>query len=736
MFIVVAVISTLGVNTVSAAPGDTIFVNDTGGNDAWDGLSPHYNIATGHGPKKSIKNGIAAVNTNGLVSIANGTYKGNDNIAITITRNMKIIGESQAHTIINGSNTAYIFQISSDVNVVIKNLTFTNGKYIGGGAIHNDGALDATSCTFINNYSAGFGGAIDNEGETTSTINKCTFIGNRALSNGGAIMSNGLSILILNQSTFINNTGRHGGAVSVFNRFTTHFNAFIGNSAMLGSDISFVMGEGSFNVEDNWWGSNNGPAPGSIIGGNYPIHWVIFGVTGNPNTINYGETSTVVADFNHVNGGGDLIGGNIPDDIPVEFNTAWGTITDSSYSTKDGTVQAVYHANGPILTTPVRIYANTENEKNTVYTTINIKQAPTKLNVKPVSGYKGDDVDLTATLTYNNNLPLSGKTVRFTVNNKFVGNAVTNALGIATLPYRIVENIGTYDIRAEFIQDDNYLASSGINSLSVLPTPTTIKTESLTGNKGDTVKLTATLLDKIHDLPLAGKTVEFLINNKLVGSAVTDSNGNATLPYKILQNGGNYHIDALFAGDSIYKSSTGGASLKVNQSDVYVNVKTSNNNPKIGERIFITFKVGNRGPDTANNVLFTFKVPQGMDLIGVIIYTGSYDYNDETRTITWNIGDVPVGDPELVMGLKVLKEGNFTIKPGLSTSTYDPNLTRNIGNIIVNVSNSTNPQNNTDPSKPVVQGQTVPMQPTGAPVIPLLLGMLLTAAGIITTRKN
>lgn len=105
MLILVAVISTVGVNIVSAAPGDTIFVNATGGNDAWDGLSPHYNSTTGHGPKLTIKNGIAAVNTNGLVSIANGIYKGNDNTAITINRDMKIIGENQAHTIINGSDT-------------------------------------------------------------------------------------------------------------------------------------------------------------------------------------------------------------------------------------------------------------------------------------------------------------------------------------------------------------------------------------------------------------------------------------------------------------------------------------------------------------------------------------------------------------------------------------------------------------------------------------------------------
>ena len=95
----------------------------------------------------------------------------------------------------------------------------------------------------------------------------------------------------------------------------------------------------------------------------------------------------------------------------------------------------------------------------------------------------------------------------------------------------------------------------------------------------------------------------------MVGSAVTNSNDIATLPYTITKNGGYYYIGALFAGDNVYNSSTGGATLKVLQSNIYVTVTRSKSHTKIGETVKITFKVGNKGPDPASNVVLTFRIP-------------------------------------------------------------------------------------------------------------------------------
>ena len=69
---------------------------------------------------------------------------------------------------------------------------------------------------------------------------------------------------------------------------------------------------------------------------------------------------------------------------------------------------------------------------------------------------------------------------------------------------------------------------------------------------------------------ISGKTIQFIINGTNIGSAVTNSNGIATLSYTITQNAGYYYITTIFAGDNIYSYSNGGATLKVPHSNIYI----------------------------------------------------------------------------------------------------------------------------------------------------------------------
>ena len=205
----------LGLTTVSAAPGDTIYVNGSSGNDSWDGQSATYNDTTKSGPKLSIKNATGTVNTNGIIHIANGQYTGDNNTKITIDKNMSIIGESQTKTIINGTGTNWIFTINPNVNINITNLTLTNATAAKGGAIYNQGNLTVTNCTFINNtatQSNSGGGAIYNEG-TINSLSGCTFT-NNAANEGGAINNAG-TINSLSGCTFTKNTvSAVGGAIN------------------------------------------------------------------------------------------------------------------------------------------------------------------------------------------------------------------------------------------------------------------------------------------------------------------------------------------------------------------------------------------------------------------------------------------------------------------------------------------------------------------------------------------
>ena len=193
-----------------------------------------------------------------------------------------------------------------------------------------------------------------------------------------------------------------------------------------------------------------------------------------------------------------------------------------------------------------------------------VNHIPTSLIINPVSGNNGDVVNLIAKLTdLHNNIPVSGKTVNFTVNGGSVGSAVTDANGIATLPYTIALNIGNYLVLAQFVEDTTYSGSTGTTALTVNATPVKIVVDAVNGIKGSQVSLTSTLTDTHNNVPLSGKTVNFSVNGSSVGSAVTDSNGVATYLYTITQNTGVYQILAQFAEDNIYPSVSGTNNLIV-----------------------------------------------------------------------------------------------------------------------------------------------------------------------------
>lgn len=153
------------VGTVSAAPGDTIYVNDTGGNDNFDGSS-------WENAKKTIKNATGSVNENGVVNIANGQYSGTDNTQIIINRNMVISGQSQEGTIIDGTNSNQIFTVNPGITLILQDLTLTNGYMLGnGGAINNQGDLIINNCIIDNNTATQYGGGIYNHDGTLTITN-------------------------------------------------------------------------------------------------------------------------------------------------------------------------------------------------------------------------------------------------------------------------------------------------------------------------------------------------------------------------------------------------------------------------------------------------------------------------------------------------------------------------------------------------------------------------------------
>ena len=225
-----AVIFSYGMDNVSATSYTDIYVSPTG-DDINDGGDPLH-------PAQTIKHALGVTKNNGsTIHLADGIYSGTDNTNITISKSMTIKGQSQTSTIINGTDTNWIFYIPSGINVTIINLKLTNGagNNAGGAIYNNGGTLTVTNSTF-NSNKANWGGAIYST--TNLAITSSTFTDNHAnTDNGGAIFSEGN--LTVTSSTFTGNTAYngYGGAIDSISNLTVTCSTFTNNYASIGGAI-------------------------------------------------------------------------------------------------------------------------------------------------------------------------------------------------------------------------------------------------------------------------------------------------------------------------------------------------------------------------------------------------------------------------------------------------------------------------------------------------------------------
>jgi len=360
------VIFSFGIDSVSA-DSSVIYVNDTGGDDSWDGQT--WTTA-----KKTIGSGIGAVTTGGTVNIANGTYTGPGNKGIEINKDVNIAGQSMTGTIIDAQGSGNIFTINSGVTVSLQNLTLKNGNNTGGfgGAIYNYGTLNINKCNFTGN-TADIGGAIENDGGTLNVTNSI-FKDNAADHSdpyfegfGGAI-DNYNGQLYAEQNIFTGNLADKGNAISHAGNNTAqaYFNIFNdpGSGREIYSDEILI-------ATNNWWSSNDNPE--SKVYGNVNCNpWIVLNVHVSPNIIETSGSSIVTADLTHNSDGQDtwaMYGKCIPDGTPVTFGCdTLGTINPENATTINGKATTTFTAGTHIGDSAVN--AKVDGQTVTDYITI------------------------------------------------------------------------------------------------------------------------------------------------------------------------------------------------------------------------------------------------------------------------------------------------------------------------------------------------------------------------------
>ncbi len=362
--------------------------------------------------------------------------------------------------------------------------------------------------------------------------------------------------------------------------------------------------------------------------------------------------------------------------------------------------------------------------------TLTVNPIDTNLTVKDVNGKHGDKVDLKAVLTDENGNLLSGKTVVFYISGKKIGSAITDGTGTATLSYTITQTMGSYQIYANSLADTIYSPSRNLATLTVQQIMTQVTVKNTTVKHGDKANLVAVLTDE-NGNAIGGKTITFSINGKTIGTATTDSTGTANLYY--LANTGNYIVKTIFNGDDIYSGSNGTGNLNVTPwAGLYIKTTVNNTHLKVGEKFTINYKLGNNGPDTAYNVVVSFKIPAGLEFISGTTDSGNWSFDPVTRTLTWTLNNVVVGDPNLKITLKALETGNYTIMPTITANTTT-NITQN-GTVNINVlKNNNNNTNNTNGTGNNTNHNTK-LPTTGLPIAPLIVGLLMVIGGVAAKK--
>jgi hypothetical protein len=189
--------------------------------------------------------------------------------------------------------------------------------------------------------------------------------------------------------------------------------------------------------------------------------------------------------------------------------------------------------------------------------TLTVVEEATQLTVDDASVQYSDSVELSATLTDDDNTPLEGVSVDF-VTDACSGSATTNTDGVATFLCGPVSlPAGDYDIDVRYDGTEGYYeSSSGAGTLTVVEEATQLTVDDASVQYSDSVELSATLTDD-DDTPLEGKTLSFGVTGACSGSGVTDASGTATfLCSNVPLAAGSYGIEVTYEGDAGYYQAT------------------------------------------------------------------------------------------------------------------------------------------------------------------------------------
>ena len=640
-------------------PGSTVYNCTFIGNIAYRGAATTFhasgelkdcifinNTATGFGG--AISTGYDGT-TGQKVKISNSYFEGNAapiGGAITTHGNDITVDNSTFISNKAADDGGAVYVVDDGITVLNSNFGNNSAKNHAGAIYVKGNNVKIQNATFVNN-SAHFAGAVRVEGNYVNVLN-ATFIGNKAISDGvsksqaGALGISGNNVNI-DSSYFANNTvegdagaiGVKGSHIKVTNSqfYSNHANPFKNDlNTGLGGAI-YTMGN---NVTyDNAIFRYNTAVNGSalFVDGVASLKNIVFYrnqaytyalpiIVQNPKNP-YGVTVNVTV---------VIIGGN---NIANAIHHV-GQLNDISFDN----VTYLFNVNGTIMNRTtgadeLHPVDGVENSKNG--TLIYRDERENTQSINPIVIYDED-----GNIIYNETLISSiYGDVRFSLSGLAPGNYTIKAEHPEDLFYKAIKNetnfkvVGFVDLDVDITTDKNYYGLDEEVEWTISLTnhgPHTDNNCYVNGIKLDNI-VGFTPSKGTFDAATGIWKVGKLAKNEVVTLKVktkTTSLGTVTLTVNAVNSTEDTNISNNVATKTIY----------IQELPKVVPTKDVNvTNPNYGDKVKYTIVVSNVGKITAD-VTLTDTLDKGLIFTGA---SGNYEYDSTTRTVTWNIDGLAVG---------------------------------------------------------------------------------------------
>ena len=604
------------------------------------------NTATGFGG--AISTGYDGT-TGQKVKISNSYFEGNAapiGGAITTHGNDITVDNSTFISNKAADDGGAVYVVDDGITVLNSNFGNNSAKNHAGAIYVKGNNVKIQNATFVNN-SAHFAGAVRVEGNYVNVLN-ATFIGNKAISDGvsksqaGALGISGNNVNI-DSSYFANNTvegdagaiGVKGSHIKVTNSqfYSNHANPF-------NNDLNTGLGGAIYTMGNNVTYDNaifryNTAVNGSalFVDGVASLKNIVFYrnqaytyalpiIVQNPKNP-YGVTVNVTV---------VIIGGN---NIANAIHHV-GQLNDISFDN----VTYLFNVNGTIMNRTtgadeLHPVDGVENSKNG--TLIYRDERENTQSINPIVIYDED-----GNIIYNETLISSiYGDVRFSLSGLAPGNYTIKAEHPEDLFYKAIKNetnfevVGFVDLDVDITTDKNYYGLDEEVEWTISLTnhgPHTDNNCYVNGIKlEDIVGFTPSkgTFDAATGIWKVGK----LAKNEVVTLKVktkTTSLGTVTLTVNAVNSTEDTNISNNVATKTIY----------IQEPPKVVPTKDVNvTNPNYGDKVKYTIVVSNVGKITAD-VTLTDTLDKGLIFTGA---SGNYEYDSTTRTVTWNIDGLAVG---------------------------------------------------------------------------------------------